>query len=335
MPSRAPAFVAAVLVLVLSSFAVPASAASGTSCRDLDLAVPEALAGGVVHGTLCVPAGARTVLVLTPGATYNSTYWDFPYQPDRYSFTRAMNRAGYATMNLDLLGTGRSSKNAGPLLTSTVEAAAVHQVVHRMRGEFQRVALAGHSLGSAIDVLEAATYGDVDALLVSGEEHRVNLADTAALFTTDLVPAPLAPGFTRTGYDLTELTTVTGRRYEAFHAPGVVDPKVVEVDEQTKDAFALAQAPDAIGIAILTAYSNRITSPVLIAMGQRDKYFCGFVTATCTTTGVLADEGPYYASARSLDAFVLPTSGHDLTLSPRAPALHTAVTNWLGRVLSG
>ncbi|MEU4674623.1 alpha/beta hydrolase [Amycolatopsis sp. NPDC023774] len=322
----------AVAVLVLSLFAVsPAVAATG--CHDVE--VPGGLPGGVVHGTLCAPEGAETVLVLTPGATYNSTYWDFPYQPDTYSFTRAMNRAGYATMNIDLLGTGRSSKNPPLLLTSAVQAAAVHDVIRHVRGEFGRVVLAGHSLGSAIDVLEAATYHDVDALLVTGEEHRVNLADTATLFGTDLVPAPLDPGFTRTGYGLTELTTATGRRYEAFHAPGEADPAVVAMDEQTKDAFALAEAPDAIGIAILTTYSGRITVPVLIAMGERDKYFCGYLAATCSEPGILAEEGPYYRGAKSLDAYVLPTSGHDLNLNPRTAQLHAAVTSWLGRVLPG
>jgi len=99
----------------------------------------------------------------------------------------------------------------------------------------------------------------------------------------------------------------------------VVDPAVIAVDEQTKDTFAVAAAPDAIGIEILTTYSNRVNVPVLIAMGQRDAYFCGFLATTCTEAGILTDERPYYGSAPTVDSFVLPTAGHDLNLSPPRP----------------
>ncbi|MCI2422930.1 hypothetical protein MOQ72_36465 [Saccharopolyspora sp. K220] len=51
--------------------------------------------------------------------------------------------------------------------------------------------------------------------------------------------------------------------------------------------------------------------------------------------GILREEGPYYASAPPLDAFVLPTAGHDFNLSPRATELHTAVAAWVGHVLPG
>ncbi len=55
------------------------------------------------------PLAGRVLHVLISGATYGSLAWDFPYQPERYSYVRALNRAGVATLNLDRLGIGASS----------------------------------------------------------------------------------------------------------------------------------------------------------------------------------------------------------------------------------
>jgi pimeloyl-ACP methyl ester carboxylesterase len=313
-------------LLVAAVLPGPAYAAD-RECRGID--VPAEV--GTIHGTLCTPAGVKpeTVMVLEPGATYNSVYWDFPYQPDTYSYSLAMNSGGYATLALDPLGTGRSSHPLGALLTSTAQAQAIHAVIQEARQTFQHVILTGHSLGSAVAVMEAATYHDVDALAVTGLQHRINVLTTTKLFTTDFIPAPLDPVLgSRPGYDLTELTTAPGHRYSAFHAPGQVDPKVIEVDEATKDAFATTGAPDAIGLGILTAYSASVDVPVLVAIGQYDEAFCGFLTMTCTQEGVRTTELPYYPKAPSLTTYVLPASGHDLNLNPYAPALHHAVLTW-------
>jgi pimeloyl-ACP methyl ester carboxylesterase len=327
-------FAAITILLVAATLATPASAQAAPTCRPVDVPVTTTTVNGTIHGTLCAPAGQKpsTVMVLVPGATYNSTYWDFPYQPETYSYSRAMVAAGYATFAIDRLGTGMSTHPAGALITAIVQAEAVHDVIQSVRRDFGRVILTGHSLGSAIAVLEAATYHDADALVVTGMQHRLNAVTLTTLFGLDLRPAPLQAKFQGGGYDVTQLTTVPGRRYDAFYSPGEVDPKVVEVDEATKDAFATTEAPDAVGVAILAPYSALIDVPVLVAMGQRDALFCGFLVMTCSTDSVLRTERPYYAGAPSVDAFVLPGSGHDVNLSPRAPQLHAAVTDWASRL---
>jgi hypothetical protein len=50
------------------------------------------------------PEYADTVQVLVHGATFNKIMWDLPYQPERYSWTKKMNEAGYATIAVDLVG---------------------------------------------------------------------------------------------------------------------------------------------------------------------------------------------------------------------------------------
>lgn len=60
---------------------------------------------------LCGPAPleGRVVHVLISGATYGPSAWDLPYQPERYSYVRAMNEAGIATLNVTRLGMADSS----------------------------------------------------------------------------------------------------------------------------------------------------------------------------------------------------------------------------------
>jgi hypothetical protein len=42
----------------------------------------------------------------------------------------------------------------------------------------------------------------------------------------------------------------------------------------------------------------------------------------------LSNERPHYGAAPSVDAFVLPTAGYDVNLSPRTSELHQAVLAW-------
>ena len=146
-----------------------------------------------VSGTLCAPPDANTVQVLVPGGFYNRGYWDISVTPERRSFRRAMNNAGYATLAVDRLGTGRSSKPPSLLLTALTQADAVHQVIQSLRTggqgpRYGRVIVGGHSLGSAISIIEAAVYRDVDGVLVTSMAHHLNLLGLVPIFAT-FVPA--------------------------------------------------------------------------------------------------------------------------------------------------
>ena len=62
-----------------------------------------------IAGRLCGPRNTK-VQVLVPGYTYNSTYWDFGYRPETYSYARYAVARGQSVLLIDRLGTGRSSK---------------------------------------------------------------------------------------------------------------------------------------------------------------------------------------------------------------------------------
>lgn len=318
----------ALVALLVASSQTPASAATGPApCRDVDVPVTVLGHGEVVHGTLCTPpAGAATVQLLIPGSTYNSSYWDFP---DR-SFRAAQNEAGFATLTVDRLGTGRSSKPLAAVLTAFVQAEAMHQVVTALRTgalgpRFDEVVIGGHSLGSAIAVLEAGTYRDVDGVLVTGMTHRVNPTGVVGAFA-NFRPANLDPKFGLLhppGY----LTTAPGTRYDSFHAPGPLVKRVAELEESLKDVFSPTEAVDGLGVAVLLPYSRLINVPVLSVVGSRDRAVCGALATDCSSAAALhEDEAPYYAAP--LRTFVLPEYGHSINLAPNARDYYSAVAEW-------
>ena len=69
----------------------------------------------IISTRQCVPANstkhADTIQILAHGATYTKHMWDFPYQPERYSWTRKFNVEGYTTLSFDLLGESSSCQH--------------------------------------------------------------------------------------------------------------------------------------------------------------------------------------------------------------------------------
>jgi pimeloyl-ACP methyl ester carboxylesterase len=323
------------VLLGLASGLTPAPAqASPIGCQDV--VTPVTLAGQKynLYGKLCQPpGGSRTVQVLIPGSSYNSTYWDFPYTPDIRSFRLAMNNAGYATLTIDRLGTGRSDRPPSALLTAFTQADTVHQLVQALRAgtrthAFGKVTLGGHSLGSSIAIIEAGTYSDVDGVLITGLTHLPNATGVSGVLAS-LIPAILDPKFAGTMLDPGYLTTRAGTRYDNFESPGTDVPQVTALDESTKDMFGTAEVVDGALISAITPYSLLIKAPVMVAMGQFDPTGCGPLATNCSTAATLAEgESPYYSPAARLQTFVLPNFGHSINLAPNTQLYQAAVANW-------
>lgn len=332
---RCLAAVLAAVAFVFLPAPGPAHATEPT-CQDLDFPVTVLAVSQTMHGTLCVPAeGTSTVQVLIPGGTYNSSYWDIAYEPETRSFRKAMNRAGYATLALDRLGTGRSSTPPSVLLTTISEAIPVHQVIQKLRsGElgprFDKVILGGHSFGSGVAIIEAATFHDVDGVLITGLAHRINLGGTIPIFAATL-PAILDPKFARSGHDLGYLTTLPNTRYSLFHRPGPNVPAAIAFDEATKDTSVHTQAVDLFTLGIILPYSRLIDKPVMVVLGQ-DTVFCGLLATDCSSAdGIKRTEALYYSSAADLQTYALPGYGHAINYAPNAPDYHQAVRQWADR----
>ena len=290
-----------------------------------------------IRGRLCLPAGAppRTVQVLLHGATYSSVYWDFPYQPAKYSYVHAMLAAGYATLNIDRLGFGASSHPPSMLVTMQTGAHAVHQVIQAARNgslgpRFDHVILVGHSMGTVLAWLEAATYHDIDGLIATGNTHRISLRNASDI-SLNLYPASLDPGFAHAGLDPGYLTTRPGSR-TFFYQPSDADPNVIAVDEATKDTVPLTEFLTYQFEVFASGDASRINVPVLTAVGQYDRLMCGTDATNCSTAStLLAAEAPFYSPAACLQAYVLPGAGHDINLHLNAQDFFAVAARWSDR----
>lgn len=311
---------------------IPAPASAAVTCEDVRTPVavgltPLITSQETMYGRLCAPTGARTVQVLIPGGTYDSTYWDIAYEPGSRSYVRAQNAAGIATLAIDRLGTGKSSKPLSALLTASTQASAVHQVIKTLKPRFAKVIVGGHSIGSAMAMIEAGTHQDVDGVLVTGFTHKMNYI-TVVPVLANMIPA---------GLDLGYLTTMPDTRYNSFHKPGPLVSGAIAFDETTKDVFAATEAVDTILLnSVIIPISRHINVPVLIVVGN-DTHFCSsglpLMGSDCSSAAALkADEAPFFPATPQLDTFVLNGYGHSINYAPNAPEYHSAVATWAKRI---
>ncbi|HVB41626.1 MAG TPA: alpha/beta hydrolase [Streptosporangiaceae bacterium] len=317
--------------------------ASAGGCQEIRL--PVALAPGrpasqTVAATYCRPAswaaGPHEIDVLTPGASYDRLYWDWPQDPALYSYVAKTLGAGRATLDYDRVGTGDSSHPVSTDLTISAETYVLHQLVGWARGSlgFREVNLVGHSLGSVISVAEAGTYQDVSRLVVTGLLHLPNVGTGFATTLLSLLyPAAFDPQFLGQRLDLGYLTTLPGDRAADFYSASA-DPAVISYDEEHKDVVSatdLATLATTWGLPPGSNASARVSAPVLVMVGQRDAIFCtNPLVLDCSQPAELrATEGPYYASAASLTISVIPATGHDLALHPSADQSFAQISQWI------
>jgi pimeloyl-ACP methyl ester carboxylesterase len=343
---RRPLYLAAALLFAVALFALapsPALAeAGGFRCKQVTFPVTLSPADSTVYdvaGSLCAEGSLhrKTLQITIHGGTYSRIYWDWPYQPDTYSYLRRATAAGYAVLNIDRIGNGQSGRPPAEAVDFTSNAYVVHQIVQALRGgdlvvpsfgrvRAERVVLVGHSMGSFTSVVEAGTYGDVDGVVVTGALHSFgpDIADVQTL----LYPASLDPLFA--GQDIPDgyLTTLPGTRGgRFFYRAGAFDPQVLALDEQTKDTVTTGELTD---LATWAPFTAAIRVPVLVVVGDYDTLFCAD-PGGCTATGALAAEAAFYSPEACAELVAIPETGHDLNLHFSAPATYGVILEWIGR----
>jgi pimeloyl-ACP methyl ester carboxylesterase len=319
----------AITLLTAGACLTPIPANAAVTCEDVRVPVGVLGTSQSMYGRLCTPTGATTVQVLIPGGTYNSSYWDIGYEPETRSYRLAMNRAGYATLAVDRLGTGRSSKPLSATVTATAQANAVHQVIKTLKPRFSKVIVGGHSIGSAMALIEAGLHHDVDGVLVTGLTHRMNFV-TVVPVLANMIPAPLDQKFFLRTLDVGYLTTSPDTRHRAFHTPGPYVPGAIAWDESNKDVFAATEAVDTILLTnVVIPFTRLIDVPVMMVVGN-DTHFCGQpLGSDCSSAEALRrSEEPYFQERAELSTFVLNGYGHSINYAPNAPDYHNAVINW-------
>ncbi len=320
---------AGITLALLFGLTPPASAAT-EDCQDvslpvlLDVALP-----ATIHGRLCEPAGGTSrVQLLVHGATYDSRYWDEPIGD--YSYVRQAVGDGWATLAIDEVGYGQSTREPSVLLTATTQALVVHQVIGQLRAfGYGKVLLVGHSVGSAVSLIESSLYNDADAVALTGMTHRVSPAELTAALALMVRPVTVDPSALATEYDPGYLTTVPGTRAALFYGPDP-DPSMVAHDEAAKGVVSSTEMADAIAVGFTLPMSLGIRLPVYLVAGGHDALFCGHLLGgDCSSPEALnAEEAPYFANALSFTAATLPDSGHDLNFAADAAVYESALNTW-------
>jgi pimeloyl-ACP methyl ester carboxylesterase len=326
-PGGLTSLVAGLLIAGTSLTAPAASAApAATTCTNVTVPVSAAGQAATITGTLCIPTGATTVQILVHGWSYARYYWDMPYQPDTYSYVRAANRRGYATLNIDRLGDGQSTHPLSAFDNFYADVSTVHQVITALREgrlgtHFPKVIEVGHSLGGIVAMAEAGLYKDVDAIIPTGIAHSLNYINVATKIIADDYPAALDPKFTTAGFDPAYLTSDPGTRGGFYlNNPSATDPGVVAADEQLKETGNLVELGTLAAYNVLNA-DRTLNIPVDAVVGQQDPFICGLLGPSCTSSDALAAfERPFYGPNATVVANVVPNTSHDLQLEKSAPS---------------
>jgi len=298
-----------------------------------------------IYGELCMSDEALAeakagrppaVLVLVHGITYGTYYWDFPYQPETYSAVNALNRHGYATLNIDRIGHGRSDHPLSALTTTAAQAETVHQLIGKLKQgaigglPFTHVTTVGHSYGSVIAWFESSLYNDTDAVIATGYTDRVGAINALPLILTG-GPAALDPVTSGEPWaaDPGYLQVRQGsRNIPALYHEENADPAVIEKDNELANTVTLPELatfpePEYDGM------HKNITIPTFTVNGEYDTLTCGTDQQECATdasqdaspqeveaasTRLRDWEAPAHNSAACFRAAAIPDAGHDINL---------------------
>lgn len=314
------------LALILPAVGV-ASSPADPSCERHDRLVALDPASGMhaLVGWLCGASGApgQTVIIASPTGLAHHAYWDWPYEPEAYSFVRDMVAAGYAVYNYDRIGTGLSDRPAAALVNVESEAYVVQQLAEHLRAlGFGRVVHAGNSLSTFIGIVAAERYDRLDGLIDTGILVGPTPTGLATLFAA-FYPAQLDPKFADADIPPGYATTQPGSRAAFFHLPAS-DPSVVALDEALKDTATLGEATT---FPSYVPGTRLVDVPILSIVGGNDVLFCSPV---CEPDGLEAQRERLFWSDAT--CFELPDTGHFVQLQPNsAAATEGLALDWLAR----
>ncbi|KZV89927.1 alpha/beta-hydrolase [Exidia glandulosa HHB12029] len=275
---------------------------------------------------------ADTLLVLVHGATYTTIYWDFPYEPETYSFRHFAGSKGFATLNVALLGHGQSEHPDPDLVQIPLQSELLNQLMTLSRnGElpgaighgFKRVVGLGHSAGSNILNDLIVTHPEsVDGVILTGYAHVISVPMAPYpgwLPAREVIPerfGHLPDGYVTTSEKTTRSAVMYGPR-------GTYDPAVLEFDELHKD---LATTGEFATVGLASVGAPEFRGDVFLVNGAHEVVWC--VVPSCDD---LTPELRFYPRARTSETAIIPDAGHDLTLHLNARTFYNTVTDWLKR----
>ena len=268
--------------------------------------------------------------ILVHGANSDHRYWDFPLEGERYSYVQWARERGMATLMVDRIGSGMSSHPPGAEATIEAQADTLRQLVKAVRNglsgapQFSRIILVGASLGSVVCGVEAATFGDVDAVVLTAympvdQAHGMDAGQLAALFGPAVQRKPELRGLVDDDY-VAPLADV-GESW-LYHEENV-DQAIVSTAEQLSGTTTLAELE---GAADAGPVIRKSQMPTLVLVGQFDPLmFDQSAEEDCVASARrLSNLCPSYFAFR-----VMPDAGHPLNLHRTAHDGFQMISDWI------
>jgi pimeloyl-ACP methyl ester carboxylesterase len=272
----------------------------------------------------------RSATLYLHGFSFGEFFWSFGAVP-RYDYAAAMARAGHVSVVIDRLGYGSSGHPEGNQTCLGAQADIAHQIVGELRsggyvlegGEppsFEKVALAGHSIGGLIANLEALSFDDVDGLVAMSYTPQVTRTAFEQFYTSRGVcdaggrPSPAGePG----GYAYLEQTEADFRA-SAFHS---AEPAVRDAATPLRSADPCGDSASTVDGLVQDLKSlSRVKAPVLLVCGREDAVTPDFAC-------------PYlkrrYVGSKDVSLAFIRNAGHALPLERTAPSFRRRVSAWL------
>ena len=287
------------------------------------------------------PGQKAPLQILLHGSTYTKEYWDrgsWGYGDPKYSWTKAMNRNGYATLAVDKLGNGASS-HPDPVydVQLPLQMETVHSLISQIKAGKAGVPIpsqlifVAHSSGSILGADLAQTHpDDIDALVLTGYPAG-GANNKGGIPSYHLLPAAISapirfPPNLNHGY---LLMNSEFNRTSAFYYEGHYDPLIPHLDYLTSGSQPLGEGFN-LGPPSQPAFKGK----VLVVTGTKDPAICGFTPVeqcAYNDTRVKGVDGAFESNTGF--AFYMPPSGHDLNWHYSAPETFETVVEKLGSLI--
>lgn len=262
---------------------------------------------------------AGSLQILVHGATSSRWYWDPEVLPEKYSYVNAATARGLATLNLDLVGYGRSSHPLGTELgfdlhAATICWAATHARTDLAGFSWQTIVGVGHSLGAGVLMVAMNNDADLSAAVLTGISHERK--PTTPVTVVGAESDPLFQQRRVGGY----VTFPSGSRTDSYHLPST-DPAVLLADEAHRDVLGVADIEDFMKV-IEAKCKARI--PLLIALGSEDSVYIARDDEDFRST-----ESEWYPLAPSIDFRVYADIGHSINLHATSDRAVRDILDWV------
>lgn len=315
------------------SFAVDNVNRSALPCSQPD-GKPYMIVGEVVGPPSLLARGSElTATLYLHEFSFGMFFWRFDAVPG-YNYASALAREGHISVIVDRLGYDESGHPAGGSSCLGAQADMAAQIVRQLKNgsytvesgaaiAFERIVLAGHSVGGGTAELAAHSFADLGiAGLVlfawADQGYSARSVEQATQQAIDCAPGgePAEPGGP-TGY------AYFGRTRSDFQQNvfADTDPSVREAATAMRNRDPCGDNATLLRMAAVNAASVRnIRVPVLLLFGGDDAMFEDNSDEV---------QAALFLNSPSVTPRSFPRAGHALTLERSAPEVHSAAATWL------